>query len=177
MHMNLAFIKMGCLKEPTTYEIITPELIGETSNNLVLGKHSGRHAFQDRAISMGFQLDQDALNRAFKDFKNLADRKKEMTTEDLWTILTNQQLKDADASVYELESVEVQYETAHTPSATVSVKMPNDTQVQETSPGAGSVEAIFNALEKVVEGKVHVLDYRVSSIGKGRDALAERSSI
>ena len=163
----------GVLKEPTTYEIITPELIGEASNNLVLGKHSGRHAFQDRAISMGFQLDQDALNRAFKDFKNLADRKKEMTTEDLWTILTNQQLKDADASVYELESVEVQYETAHTPSATVSVKMPNDTQVQETSPGAGSVEAIFNALEKVVEGKVHVLDYRVSSIGKGRDALAE----
>ena len=73
----------GVLKEPTTYEIITPELIGETSNNLVLGKHSGRHAFQDRAISMGFQLDQDALNRAFKDFKNLADRKKEMTTEDL----------------------------------------------------------------------------------------------
>ena len=72
-----------------------------------------------------------------------------------------------------MESVEVQYETAHTPSATVSVKMPNDTQVQETSPGAGSVEAIFNALEKVVEGKVHVLDYRVSSIGKGRDALAE----
>lgn len=163
----------GVLKEPTTYEIITPELIGETSNHLVLGKHSGRHAFLDRAASMGFDLDQDALNNAFKEFKKLADRKKEMTTEDLWTILTNQQLKDTDAAVYELGSVEVQYETAHTPSATVIVKNPEGIEVKEASPGAGSVEAIFNALENVVEGKVHVLDYRVSSIGKGRDALAE----
>ncbi|MBS4178896.1 2-isopropylmalate synthase [Lederbergia citrea] len=163
----------GVLKEPTTYEIITPELIGETSNNLVLGKHSGRHAFQDRAKSMGFELDQEALNSAFKEFKKLADRKKEITNEDLWTILTNQQLKETDAAVYELESVEVRYETANTPSATVNVKKPDGTAVAETSPGAGSVEAIFNALEKIVDGKVHVLDYRVSSIGKGRDALAE----
>ncbi|MEK3889307.1 2-isopropylmalate synthase [Bacillus sp. FSL K6-3431] len=163
----------GVLKEPTTYEIITPELIGETSNNLVMGKHSGRHAFQEHAKSMGFELDQDTLNQAFKEFKKLADRKKEMTEEDMWTILTNQQLKDANASIYELETVEVQYVTAHTPSATVRVKKPDGNTVEETMEGAGSVEAIFNALEKVINSKVHVLDYRVSSIGKGRDALAE----
>lgn len=163
----------GVLKEPTTYEIITPELIGETSNHLVLGKHSGRHAFLDRAKSMGFELDQEALNRAFKEFKNLADRKKEITNEDLWTILTNQQLKETDTPVYELESVEVQYVTANAPSATVRLKKPDGSAVTETTSGAGSVEAIFNALENLVDGKVHVLDYRVSSIGKGRDALAD----
>ncbi|VEF46512.1 2-isopropylmalate synthase [Bacillus freudenreichii] len=163
----------GVLKEPTTYEIITPELIGETSNNLVLGKHSGRHAFNDRAKSMGFQLDKDALNQAFKEFKQLADRKKEITSEDLWTILTQQQLKDSDAPVYELESVQVHYGTEDSPMATARVKVPDGSIQEDACNGAGSVEAIFNTLERIIDGKVHVLDYRVSSIGKGRDALGE----
>ncbi len=163
----------GVLKEPTTYEIITPELIGEESNNLVLGKHSGRHAFHDRAKSMGFQLDKDALNQAFKEFKQLADRKKEITSEDLWTILTQQQLKDEGAAIYELESVQVHYGTEDSPMATARVKIPDGTIKEDTCNGAGSVEAIFNTLERIVDGKVHVLDYRVSSIGKGRDALGE----
>ncbi len=163
----------GVLKEPTTYEIITPELIGEESNNLVLGKHSGRHAFQERAAEMGFHLDKDALNQAFKEFKKLADSKKEITKEDLWTILTNEQLKDTDAPLYELESVQVQYGTEHIPTATVSVKTPGGTIAQEACTGAGSVEAIYNTLEKIVDGSINLLDYRVSSIGKGRDALGE----
>ena len=163
----------GVLKEPTTYEIITPELIGEESNNLVLGKHSGRHAFHDRAKSMGFDLDQDTLNKAFKEFKQLADRKKEVTAEDVWTILTNHQLRETDTPAYELQSVQVHYGTADIPTATVSVQKPDGTFVQDASTGAGSVEAICNALERIVEGKVHLLDYRVSSIGKGRDALGE----
>ncbi|WP_144460100.1 2-isopropylmalate synthase [Siminovitchia fortis] len=163
----------GVLKEPTTYEIITPELIGEESNNLVLGKHSGRHAFNDRAKSMGFQLDKEALNQAFKEFKQLADRKKEITSEDLWTILTQQQLKDEDAAIYELESVQVHYGTEDSPMATARVKVPDGRILEDACNGAGSVEAIFNTLERIIDGKVHVLDYRVSSIGKGRDALGE----
>ncbi|RWR13504.1 2-isopropylmalate synthase [Siminovitchia fortis] len=163
----------GVLKEPTTYEIITPELIGEESNNLVLGKHSGRHAFNDRAKSMGFELDKEALNQAFKEFKQLADRKKEITSEDLWTILTQQQLKDEDAAIYELESVQVHYGTEDSPMATARVKVPDGRILEDACNGAGSVEAIFNTLERIIDGKVHVLDYRVSSIGKGRDALGE----
>ncbi|GIN73963.1 2-isopropylmalate synthase [Bacillus sp. J14TS2] len=163
----------GVLKEPTTYEIITPELIGETSNNLVMGKHSGRHAFQDRAKLLGFELDQDSLDSAFKEFKHLADRKKEITNDDLWTLLTNEQLKESDTSVFDLERVGVQYESAKDPSATVIVKKPDKSVAEETTSGSGSVEAIFNALEKVVGEEVHVLDYRVTSIGEGRDALAE----
>jgi len=162
----------GVLKEPTTYEIITPELIGESSNNLVMGKHSGRHAFYERAKEMGFHLDQEALNEAFKEFKQLTDRKKEITKEDLWTILTHQQLKE-DAEVYELESVQVQYGTENIPTATVRVKTPNGTVVEDACTGSGSVEAIFNALERIVDGKIQLFDYRVSSIGKGRDALGE----
>lgn len=163
----------GVLKEPTTYEIITPELIGESSNNLVMGKHSGRHAFYERAKEMGFHLEQQALNEAFKEFKQLADRKKEITKEDLWTILTHQQLKEEDAAVYELESVQVQYGTENIPTATVRVKTPDGTVVEDACTGSGSVEAIFNALERIVDGKIQLLDYRVSSIGKGRDALGE----
>src|SRR6185312_111263 len=93
--------------------------------------------------------------------------------EDLWTILTKEQLKDSETSMYELETVGIQYTSAQDPLAIVTVKTPAGNIVEEATSGAGSVEAIFNALEKVVEEEVHVLDYRVSSIGKGRDALAE----
>ena len=84
---------MACLKNPETYEIITPELIGDATTELVLGKHSGRHAFQDRAIAMGFELSDDKLNDAFAEFKKLADRKKEITEDDLFVLFTDQQIK------------------------------------------------------------------------------------
>src|SRR5690606_6573637 len=82
----------GVLKNPETYEIISPALIGEDDIPLVLGKHSGRAAFRDRAETMGFQLSDEKLNKAFAEFKKLADRKKEVTEEDLTTILTEQQV-------------------------------------------------------------------------------------
>ncbi|AQQ51766.1 2-isopropylmalate synthase [Planococcus lenghuensis] len=163
----------GMLKNPLTYEIITPELIGDAATELVLGKHSGRHAFKDRAIKMGFDLSEEKLNNAFIEFKKLADRKKAIVEEDLMVLLTDQQIHDEDVPVYELASVQVQYGTAHIPTATVTAHAPNGDLISEAATGAGSVEAIFNTLERVVKGKVHILDYRVTSIGKGRDALGE----
>jgi 2-isopropylmalate synthase len=163
----------GMLKNPLTYEIITPELIGDASTELVLGKHSGRHAFKDRAIKMGFELTDEKLNKAFIEFKKLADRKKEIVEDDLYVLLTDQQINDTDTPVYKLDSVQVQYGTANIPTATASAYHPNGEMVREAATGAGSVEAIFNTLERIVEGKVHILDYRVTSIGKGRDALGE----
>ncbi|PPA72186.1 2-isopropylmalate synthase [Jeotgalibacillus proteolyticus] len=162
----------GVLKEPTTYEIITPELIGETSNRIVLGKHSGRHAFKDKAIALGFELDDEKLNEAFVAFKELADKKKEISEDDLYVILTDKQTQD-DTPVYELKSVQVQYGNGSIPTASVSVTNPEGEFLQEASTGSGSVEAICNTLERLVKGKVHLLDYRVTSIGKGRDALGE----
>lgn len=163
----------GMLKNPLTYEIITPELIGDATTELILGKHSGKHAFKDRAIKMGFDLSDEKLKKAFIEFKKLADKKKQIGEEDLFVLLTDQQIQDKNTPVYELESVQVQYGTANIPTATASAKSPNGDLIHEAATGAGSVEAIFNTLERIVEGKVHILDYRVTSIGKGRDALGE----
>ncbi|MEI4769623.1 2-isopropylmalate synthase [Psychrobacillus sp. FJAT-51614] len=163
----------GMLKNPETYEIITPELIGDVATELVLGKHSGRHAFFDRAIQMGFQLSDEKLNAAFVAFKKLADSKKEITEDDLFVLLTDQQVQTSEVEVYDLESVQVQYGTSNIPTATVQAKTPTGGVEVVSSTGAGSVEAIFNTLEKLVNGEVHIIDYRVSSVSKGRDALGE----
>lgn len=163
----------GYLKNRETYEIITPELIGDKTEPLALGKHSGRHAFKDRAITMGFDLDDEKINKAFVEFKKLADRKKEITEDDLFILFTDQQIEFKEVPVYELTNVQVQYGTANVPTATVSAVVPSGETVTEAATGAGSVEAIFNTLEKLVVGETHILDYRVTSIGKGRDALGE----
>lgn len=163
----------GYLKNRQTYEIITPELIGDKTEPLALGKHSGRHAFKDRAITMGFDLSDEKLNQAFAEFKKLADRKKEITEDDLFILFTDQQIKYKDTPVYELTNVQVQYGTSNIPTATVSAVEPSGEAITVAATGAGSVEAIFNTLEQLVAGEVHILDYRVTSIGRGRDALGE----
>lgn len=163
----------GVLKNPETYEIISPALIGEGDVPLVLGKHSGRAAFRDRAEKMGYELSDEKLNKAFTEFKKLADRKKEVTEEDLVTLLTEQQVSIEDIPLFELKSVQVQYGTENIPTATASVITPEGDIKTLASTGSGSVEAIFNTLEQLVNGTVNILDYRVTSVGKGRDALGE----
>ena len=163
----------GVLKNPETYEIISPKLIGEGDVPLVLGKHSGRAAFRDRAEKMGFNLTDEKLNKAFQEFKKLADRKKEITEEDLMTLLTEQQVSIEDVPLYELKSVQVSYGTENIPTATASVVTPEGELRTTAATGSGSVEAIFNTLEQLVNAKVNILDFRVKSVGKGRDALGE----
>ncbi|WP_040287148.1 2-isopropylmalate synthase [Sporosarcina koreensis] len=163
----------GMLKNPETYEIITPALIGATAEPLALGKHSGRAAFKDRAVSLGFELNEEQLNAAFREFKDLADKKKEITEDDLFVIYTKQQLEETETPIYSLKNIQVQYGTNNVPTATVSAVTPEGKEVNVATTGAGSVEAIFNTLELLVEGNVHILDYQVSSIGKGRDALGQ----
>lgn len=163
----------GVLKNKETYEIISPELIGEGEVPLVLGKHSGRAAFRDRAIKMGFELSDEKLNKAFQEFKKLADRKKEITEEDLITLLTEQSVSIEDIAKFELKSVQVSYGTDNIPTATASVVTPAGETKTLASTGAGSVEAIFNTLEQLVNTKVNVIDFQVKSVSKGRDALAD----
>jgi len=163
----------GMLKNRETYEIITPALIGESDIPLALGKHSGRHAFKDRSITMGFELTEEELNDAFIEFKSLADRKKEITEQDLFVLFTDQQIDYKDMPIYELTELQVHYESGSSPKAIVAVTLPNGEEVSKTATGSGPVEAIFNTLEELVQSKVEILDYRVTSIGKGRDALGE----
>ncbi|AST90189.1 2-isopropylmalate synthase [Sutcliffiella cohnii] len=162
----------GVLKEKSTYEIITPELIGVKSNSLVLGKHSGRHAFKNKALELGFQLADEELNEVFKLFKDLSDKKKEITEEDLLELLTDKQTEKDEQKKYEFTSLQVQYGTANIPTATLVVTTKDGEKIQEAATGSGSVEAIYNTLERIVEEPVQLLDYKLNSVGSGRDALA-----
>lgn len=163
----------GVLKHKETYEIISPALIGEGEVPLVLGKHSGRAAFRDRAIKMGFELSDEKLNKAFQEFKKLADRKKEITEEDLITLLTDQQVSVENIPQFELKSVQVSYGTENIPTATASVITPEGETKTVAATGSGSVEAIFNTLDQLVDAKVQIIDFNVKSVSKGRDALAQ----
>ncbi|HJV31201.1 MAG TPA: 2-isopropylmalate synthase [Bacillales bacterium] len=163
----------GVLKNASTYEIITPELVGIKSNHLVLGKHSGRHAFKDRIEQLGFQLSDEQLSEAFTTFKQLTDKKKEVTDEDLFTILTDIQTTILDVKKYALKAFQVQYASANSPTATVALTTPEGIRVETARTGKGSVEALYNTLEALIKEDIHLTNFNLSSIGQGRDALAE----
>lgn len=162
----------GVLKEKTTYEIISPELVGVQSNSLVLGKHSGRHAFKNRLNELGLAVPDEEINKLFVSFKELADRKKELTDYDLVALVLDEKLSK-EVSFYELNQIQVQYGTNQIPTATVTLTGINKEIIQEAGTGAGSIEALYNTLEKCVDGSINLLDYRIQSVGAGRDALAE----
>jgi 2-isopropylmalate synthase len=163
----------GVLKEKSTYEIITPELIGLSSNRLVIGKHSGRHAFKQKAAELGFELSPEKLKEVFDAFKSLTDKKKEVTEDDLFALLTEKQTEPNDVKKYELQNVQLQYGTSNIPTATVVVKTPDGSFIQEAATGSGSVEAIYNTLGRMIDGNVKLIDYKLQSIGSGKDALAD----
>ncbi|PWU69034.1 2-isopropylmalate synthase [Gracilibacillus dipsosauri] len=164
----------GVLKNAQTYEIITPELVGVQSNNLVLGKHSGRHAFTDKIKQLGFTLSDDKLKEAFVAFKSLTDRKKEVTDDDLFAILTDIQTDTSNVKRYTLVDFKVQYGSSDKPNATVTLNTPkNDQQLTDSDTGQGSVEALYNTLDKIIYEDTQLTDFQLNSIGKGRDALAE----
>ncbi|MDR9795931.1 2-isopropylmalate synthase [Aeribacillus pallidus] len=162
----------GVLKEKTTYEIISPELVGVQSNSLVLGKHSGRHAFRVKLKELGFTMDEEATNRLFTAFKELSEKKKELTEDDLVALVLEEQLTGEEGT-YELAALQVTYGTTGVPSATVTLKTKENEKIQEAATGNGSVEAIYNTLERCLKQSVTLLDYRIQSNSGGRDALAQ----
>jgi 2-isopropylmalate synthase len=163
----------GVLKHAATYEIITPELVGIQTNQLVLGKHSGRHAFKDKINQLGFSLTDEKLAEAFNDFKSLTDRKKEVTDEDLFTILTDIQTNITDVKKYELLAFQVQSGSSNLPTATVALMTPEGIRVETARTGKGSVEAVYNTLEALIKEEIHLKKFHLGSVGQGRDALAE----
>ncbi|QED48829.1 2-isopropylmalate synthase [Cytobacillus dafuensis] len=162
----------GVLKEKTTYEIISPELVGFQSNSLVLGKHSGRHAFKNRLNELGLNVPDDDIKELFTAFKDLADRKKEMTDDDLVALVLEEKLSKEER-FYELIQIQIQYGTKQVPTATVTLSGAQKEVIQEAGTGAGSIEALYNTLEKCMAGPINLLDYRIQSVGAGRDALAQ----
>ncbi len=162
----------GVLKNASTYEIITPETVGIKSNTLFLGKHSGRHAFKKKVEELGFELNDTKLMKAFQAFKSLTDRKKEVTDEDIFAILTEHQTK-TKIPQYELKDLHVQFLTDRVTTATISLIAPGGEFINLKHVGHGSVEAIYETLDHLIQGEIELEDYRLNSIGKGKDALAE----
>ncbi|GAA0447227.1 2-isopropylmalate synthase [Lentibacillus halophilus] len=163
----------GVLKNKQTYEIITPEMVGVKANALFLGKHSGRHAFKDRVSELGIELSEEKLSEAFKMFKELTDHKREVTDDDLYTILMEIQTETTTINKYELEMFQVQYGTANIPTATISLTTPNGDTVQTACTAHGSVEALYQTLDSLIEEELQLTDYQLNSVGRGKDALAE----
>jgi len=162
----------GVLKEKLTYEIMRPEDIGRPSNKLVLGKHSGRHALAARLHDLGFDLAGGDLDRAFRTFKDLADRKKEVFDEDLISIVTDEATQGRET--YTLEYLHCISGTGVVPSATV--KLRRDDQIfQDSGVGDGPVDAVLAAIEAITGIKGRLLDYALRSATSGKDAIGEVS--
>ncbi len=160
----------GVLKEKLTYEIMRPEDIGRPSNKLVLGKHSGRHALAARLKDLGFDLPAVDLDRAFKSFKGLADRKKEVYDEDLMAIVTDEVTQQVAG--YEIEYLHVISGTGVVPSATVKLK--KDGQVfQDSGVGDGPVDAVLAAIDAITGLKGRLQDYSLHAATSGKDAIGE----
>jgi 2-isopropylmalate synthase len=160
----------GVLKEKLTYEIMRPEDIGRPSNKLVLGKHSGRHALAARLKDLGFDLGGAELDRAFRSFKDLADRKKEVYDEDLVAIVTDEATQAQQT--YALEYLHCISGTGVVPSATV--KLRKDGQVfQDSGVGDGPVDAVLAAIDAITGFKGRLQDYALRAATSGKDAVGE----
>ena len=162
----------GILKKRTTYEIMRPEDVGFQGVGLVLGKHSGRHAFQERLKSLGFILKENELNKAFARFKLLADKKKTVYDEDLAAIVEDE-IK-ITKEIWRLISLRITSGTDIAPQATIKLKSQGKTFTAVSS-GDGPVDACYKAIDKITKIKGQLLDYSLQAVTKGKDALGEVS--
>ena len=161
----------GVLKERSTYEIMDATEVGLESNSIVLGKHSGRHALKDALEQLGFKVEGNALNAAFKRFKEVADRKKQVTALDLEAIVSDEMREKADA--HELAWFEVEAGSRRDPVARVAVKMPSGEESVGKSGGDGPVDAIFRAIQVATETECELRQYTVEAVTGGEDALGQ----
>jgi 2-isopropylmalate synthase len=162
----------GVLKAPITYEIMTPQSIGRSSNELVLGKHSGRHAFRERLAELGFELEGEAFQDAFRRFKDLADAKKTIYNEDLEAIASDAVLRSDER--FQVEQVTVLSGTFAKPTATVELTVDGESR-RATALGIGPVDAVFKAIADLTETKSELERFQVNAITGGMDALGEVS--
>ncbi len=162
----------GVLKNRITYEIMTPESVGVKTNNIVLGKHSGRHALNKKYEEMGYQLSRPELDKAYKLFTKLADQKKEIFEEDLIAIM-----QDGIAQIperFKLRSVQATAGTSTLATALVTLgDTGTDESLTQTAAGDGPVNAIYEAIDKITGMKGTLVDYTVRSITRGADAVGE----
>ncbi len=163
----------GVLKNAETYEIMTPESVGLTKSNIVLGKHSGRHAFKDKVKDLGYDLGDNALQTAFKRFKDLADLKKDIFDEDIIALIDDQGVGVND--VISLVSLEVKCGTVHNPpKASMTLTVQGEEKSCDAT-GDGPVDAAFNCIKELFPHDARLQLYQVHAVTQGTDAQAEVS--
>ncbi len=165
----------GVLKERTTYEIMDATTVGLASNSIVLGKHSGRHALSKALQEMGFELQGNALNTAFKRFKEIADRKKQVTAMDLEALVTDELREDVPG--YTLESFDVEDSSERPPHARVTVGLPDGAKASGSFTGDGPIDAVFQAINAACGVAPTLSEFTIGAVTEGQDALGEVSIV
>lgn len=164
----------GILQERTTYEIMRPQDVGYVGTNLVLGKHSGRHAFRDRVETLGYQLSDEDFQKVFDAFIALADKKKEIYDADILALVENQSSSPTQEH-WKIKSFHTLGGTGTIPTATIELVFEDGKIVQDAATGDGPVDAAFKCLERIMGISAKLTDYTVRSVSSGKDALGEVS--
>jgi 2-isopropylmalate synthase len=160
----------GMLKHAQTYEIMRPEMVGVSQSRLVLGKHSGRHAFKTRMTSLGYPLEESEIDRLFERFKVLADKKKTITDTDLEALLSDTIYQPRE--IFALDGLQVVCGTMGMPTATVRLRGPEGVCTQ-SAVGTGPVDAAYKAIDMVVKAPARLLEFVVHAVTEGIDAIGE----
>lgn len=161
----------GMLKNQATYEIMRPEAVGLSQSRLVLGKHSGRHAFRVRMDELGYQLSDEDLERAFSRFKSLADKKKTVTDADLEALVTDEIYQPPE--VFSLDGLQVACGTMGLPTATVRLLGPEANEYIRAAVGTGPIDATYKAIDGIIGAPNTLLEFSVHAVTEGIDAQGE----
>ena len=161
----------GILKNPITYEIMDPQSVGVPTTTLYLGKLSGRHALKKRLEALGYSLSDEELKRTFEAFKEVADKKKEVTDRDLEALMGEG--RRTLQEIYHLEHVQVSCGDREVPTATVTLKGPNDEVTTDAAVGTGPVDAVYEAINRIVGVPNKLTEFTVKSVTEGIDAIGE----
>ena len=161
----------GVLKDRSTYEVMQPERVGVTGNKLVLGKLSGRAGLQARLEALGYSLSRDEISNVFDAFKELADKKREVTDRDLEILMDEEKRESSEPISYTLEQVHFTSGDHDIPTATVRLIGPDGTSDTDASTGNGPVDAVCKAIDRVIGCSCTLVDYSVQSVSEGLDSI------
>ncbi len=161
----------GVIKMPITFEIMDPKTVGIPSSSLVLGKLSGRHALRERLAELGYSLEDEDFNRIFRAFKELADKKKEVTDRDIESLVAEEQRTVSE--LYHLDRIQVSCGDRGIPTASVVIIGSNGEALSDAALGSGPVDAAFKAIDKIVKVPNTLTEFSIKSITEGIDAIGE----
>ena len=163
----------GMIKGRTTFEIMDPQSVGWPSSTLVLGKLSGRAGLRSRLEELGYHLDETQIDEAFATFKELADRKREVTDADLVSLMSSQRRQEDVGQIYSLDRVQVTCGNGEIPTATVRLTNPQGESITDAGTGTGPVDAVYQAINRIVGVPNTLTEYRVDAVTEGIDALGD----